>query len=176
MTFENRKSTQKACFSLNKASFTMAGRPTDYKKEYETQVYKLCLLGATDVEIADFFGIRESTLNNWKKKHPQFMESIKKGKDMADATVSESLYKRANGYSHKDTDIRVIDEKVVKTPLTKHYPPDTAAAIFWLKNRQSKKWRDKINHEHEGATVVHTTVSLTAEEIKSFNKELEEEY
>jgi hypothetical protein len=31
------------------------GRPTKYKEEYNEQAYKLCLLGATDKELADFF-------------------------------------------------------------------------------------------------------------------------
>ena len=35
-------------------------------------------------------------------------------------------------------------------PTTKHYPPDTTAAIFWLKNRQKSKWRDKQDHEISG--------------------------
>lgn len=29
-----------------------------------------------------------------------------------------------------------------------HYPPDTTAAIFWLKNRQPAKWRDKKEVEN----------------------------
>jgi hypothetical protein len=38
----------------------------------------------------------------------------------------------------------------VETPLEKYYPPDTTAAIFWLKNRQKDKWRDKVDHELTG--------------------------
>ena len=37
----------------------MAGRPTEYKEEYNEQVYKLCLLGAKDKELADFFNVEE---------------------------------------------------------------------------------------------------------------------
>lgn len=108
------------------------------------QAEKFCKLGATDKELADFFDIAESTLNLWKTEHPKFMESIKKGKEQADAEVAEKLFKRATGYSHPDVDIKVVNDEIVTTRLTKHYPPDTAAAIFWLKNRQKKKWRDKI--------------------------------
>lgn len=122
----------------------MAGRPTDYRTEYNDQAEKLCKLGATDKELADFFEVQEQTINNWKIAHPEFFESIKRGKQLADANVAEKLYQRAMGYSHPDVDLRVIDGEVVQTELTKHYPPDTAAAIFWLKNRQKKKWRDKI--------------------------------
>ena len=61
-----------------------------------------------------------------------------------------SLYHRANGYSHPDVDIKVIDGEIVQTELIKYYPPDATSAIFWLKNRQPKKWRDKQETEHSG--------------------------
>lgn len=124
----------------------MAGRPTKYNSIYNEQVYKLCLLGAIDSEISDFFNIAESTLNLWKTTYPEFMESIKKGKILADATVSESLYKSANGYEHEDTDIRVVLNEVVETPIMKYYPPNPTSIIFFLKNRQPAKWRDKTEH------------------------------
>lgn len=126
------------------------GRPTKYKSEYAAQAEKLCLLGATDKDIADFFEVSESTLNNWKDEYPEFLESIKKGKMLADANVAERLYKRALGYEAPDVDIRVIENKIVETPLIKHYPPDPTSAIFWLKNRQPEKWRDKQVQEISG--------------------------
>lgn len=125
-------------------------RPSRYRKEYAELAYKLCLLGATDAEMADILGVKEQTLNNWKKAHPEFFESLKTGKAIADAKVAHSLFQRANGYSHPDTDIRVIDGKIVQTEITKHYPPDTVAGIFWLKNRRKKDFRDKIDHEVTG--------------------------
>jgi hypothetical protein len=120
------------------------GRPTLYKASMNKQAEKLCKLGATDKELADFFDIAEATLNNWKIEHPKFLESINKGKMRADAEVAEKLFKRATGYSHADVDIKMFEGQIIATPLTKHYPPDTAAAIFWLKNRQKQKWRDKV--------------------------------
>jgi hypothetical protein len=119
-----------------------AGRPSKYKPEYVEQARKLCKLGATDSELADFFEVSLSTLSLWKVEHQEFSESLKIGKDEADKRVEDALYNRAMGYSHEDSDIRVIDGKVVVTPLIKHYPPDTTAAIFWLKNRKQKDWRD----------------------------------
>lgn len=118
-----------------------AGQPTKYKKEYNKQVYKLCLLNATDKQIADYFEVDERTINNWKTSYPTFFQSLKDGKIRADAEVAESLHSRAVGYSHKDVHISVCNGKVVKTPIIKHYPPDTAAAFIWLKNRQG--WTDK---------------------------------
>lgn len=129
-------------------------RPTRYKVEYAEQALKLCRLGATDAELADFFGIAESTLNNWKNAHEVFVESIRTGKMLSDAEVADKLYHRATGYEHPDDDIRVVNGEIVITPTIKRYPPDTGAAIFWLKNRQSKKWRDKVDAIDDSAAPV----------------------
>jgi hypothetical protein len=123
------------------------GRRSKFKPEYVEQAEKLCKLGATDAEIADFFGVAESTLNLWKKRHPEFSKSLKKGKLEADATVADRLFKRATGYSHQAEKIFNNDGEIVRAEYIKHYPPDTTACIFWLKNRQPDKWRDKVEHE-----------------------------
>lgn len=126
-----------------------AGRPTKYLSEYNEQVEKLAKLGATDAEIADFFEVAESTINNWKHEFPEFMESIKKGKLVADANVADRLYQRAMGYEHDDVELKVVSiggnqgSEVEKVEIRKYYPPDPTAAIFWLKNRRPKEWRDK---------------------------------
>lgn len=131
----------------------MAGRPTDYRAAHPDQARKLCLLGATDKEMADFFQVSESTLNLWKTAHPEFSESITRGKLAADADVAEKLYHRALGYSHKAVKIFMPAGAAlpVYADYTEHYPPDTQAASLWLRNRQSAKWRDKQEHEHTGA-------------------------
>ncbi|MBC2659739.1 terminase [Pseudomonas sp. MSSRFD41] len=130
------------------------GRPTKYKPEYVQQAEKLCALGATDSEMADFFEVTISTFSLWKVKHPEFSEALKGGKDIADRRVETALYNRAMGYSHEETDVRVVDGAVVMTPMIKHYPPDTTAAIFWLKNRKPQEWRDKRETELSGGVSV----------------------
>lgn len=45
--------------------------------------------------------------------------------------------------THVEDDIRVCDGVIITTPTTRHYPPDTTACIFWLKNRRPDLWRDK---------------------------------
>jgi len=138
------------------------GRPSKYKQEYDEQVYKLCLLGATDKEIGDFFNVTETTINNWKIEFPSFFESIKSGKVEADAIVSESLFKSAKGhalkeitYERTDADIDTDSEDGTDTMfevwkkkvVVKEVAPNPTSAIFWLKNRQPKLWRDKPEGE-----------------------------
>ncbi|MDE2098701.1 MAG: helix-turn-helix domain-containing protein [Patescibacteria group bacterium] len=127
-----------------------SGRPTEYRAEYAQTAYRLTLLGCTDVQVAAAFDVSHQTLDAWKKKFPRFLASIKSGKDQADARVAASLHSRAVGYSHPDTHISQYEGRVIKTKITKHYPPDAVAAIFWLKNRQPKLWRDVHRHEVTG--------------------------
>ena len=126
------------------------GRPTKYREEYAELAYKFCLLGATDKDLAEFFEVEEKTVNNWKEDYPEFLQSLKRGKTLADARMAESLYHRGRGYSHPEDKIFQYEGMPVIVPTTKHYPPDTAAGIFWLKNRQPQKWRDKQEVEHSG--------------------------
>ena len=120
------------------------GRKSEYQKEYADQALKLCLLGAIDKELAEFFSVSVQTLNKWKKDYPEFLESLKKGKNIADANVASRLYNRAIGYSCKATKFATSEGRITDSKeYIEHYPPDTTAAIFWLKNRQPGKWRDK---------------------------------
>jgi hypothetical protein len=126
------------------------GRPSKFDPKMLEQVEKLCMLGATDKEMADFFEVSEQTFYTWKHEHPEFLEALRNGKEEADANVASRLYARAIGYEHDDVHISNYQGVVTQTPIRKHYPPDTAAAIIWLKNRQPKRWRDKIDHQVSG--------------------------
>ena len=127
------------------------GRPTDYKEEYAEQSRKLCLLGYTDVQLADFYGVTEQTINNWKKKHDGFFESLKAGKDIADAEVVNTLYNKAIGGIEIE-EVKTDDGGKVTTTI-KELAPDTTSAIFWLKNRQPEKWRDKQEIETSSKSI-----------------------
>lgn len=101
--------------------------------------------GLTDEQIAKNIGINRTTLYDWKKKEINIADALKKGKEVVDFEVENALLKKALGYTitlnkqkvTKDGDVVDITEEV-------HVPPDTTAQIFWLKNRQVKKWRDKV--------------------------------
>jgi len=123
-------------------------RPSKYKSEFDTQAYKLCLLGATDKQLADFFEVNVDSIHEWKKVHGSFSDSLKRAKETADSLVARSLFKRAVGFKHKDVKIFQYEGSPVIVPFTAYYPPDTTAQIFWLKNRKPEYWRDKQDQEH----------------------------
>lgn len=118
------------------------GRPTSLKPEMVEQARKLCEFGATDKELADFLKVDVATIYRWKASNAKFREALKAGKDAADERVEKSLYHRAIGYSHEAVKIFQYEGAAVEVPYTEHYPPDTTAAIFWLKNRRRSEWRD----------------------------------
>ena len=120
-----------------------AGRPSKFGTLDLAKVEKLAQRGWKDDEMAEFFGVNPDTWHEWKKVHPEFSEALRDWKIEADSRVERSLYERATGYSHPEDKIFNDDGEPLIVPTVKHYPPDTTAAIFWLKNRQKKKWRDK---------------------------------
>lgn len=119
-------------------------RPGMYSPERAAKATELAAQGKTDEQIAAAIGVSRVTLDNWKKSHPGFLSSLKDAKNLPDGKVEVSLFERATGYSHPDVDIRVVGGEIVQTPIVKHYPPDPTSMIFWLKNRQPKAWRDKV--------------------------------
>lgn len=126
------------------------GRPTSYKPEFAEQAEKLCLLGATDEDLADFFGVAIRTIANWKAQNDEFLQALKAGKEAADERVSRSLYHRAVGYTFDSEKIFHFQGQITRAETREHVPPDTTACIFWLKNRRPDLWRDKTEHEHAG--------------------------
>lgn len=152
MTPAPRKNTTKKPATAKKVAGKTAtiGRPSSYKDEFAEWAMKLAKLGATDKELAESFEVAESTIGNWKNAHPEFLDSIKKGRQIADAEVASKLFHRATGYKHPEDDIKNVAGEIVITPTIKHYPPDTTAAIFWLKNRRPDLWRDKVDSEISG--------------------------
>lgn len=126
--------------------------------------------GLTDEQIAKNMGVNRRTLNDWKNKYSPISLTLKKGKEVVDIEVENALLKRALGYSYDEVtresqlNPRTGNyELVVTKVVTKEIVPDTTAQIFWLKNRKSDKWRDKIETE---TTVSVEDLSTLAEMLK----------
>jgi hypothetical protein len=93
-----------------------------FRPEFVDQARKLCQLGATDVEVARFFNVSRMTIYRWQVEHPEFCDSMKIGKSVADDRVERSLYQRAIGYyvNVKKKVTKTEDGTVTET--TEHIP------------------------------------------------------
>jgi len=131
-------------------------RPTKFRGEFVKQAEKLCLLGATDQEIADFFEVDVRTVYRWKADNDEFCQALKVGKEAADERVERSLYQRAIGYEQDEVKIFMPagSPSPIYAPYRAKIAPDTTAAIFWLKNRRTADWRDKQEMAHSGDVAV----------------------
>ncbi|GAB3225910.1 terminase [Spirosoma arcticum] len=133
------------------------GRPPKYKEEYADTAHKLCLLGHTDKDLAEFFEVDERTIYNWKVEHEEFFQAVKNGKTVADAEIAAAYFKRAKGYEYTETTFEKVDSKLTlemtpdelivqdaykKKIVVKQLPPEPGAALNWLKNRQPQLWRE----------------------------------
>lgn len=106
--------------------------------------------GLTEEQIAANMGISRSTLSEWKKKHSDISDTLKRGKEVVDRQVENALLKRALGYRYKETTKELVTDKdtgyselVITKVVEKEVHPDTTAQIFWLKNRKPSIWRDR---------------------------------
>ncbi len=146
------------------------GRPTSYRPEFDARARKYALLSLKEYEIAFNFGVDLDTLIRWIHDYPSFAAAIKDGRVNADSDVAESLYNRGTGYDKPAVKIFLPpgSREPVYAHYSEHYPPDTAAAFIWLKNRQPKHWRDKkeldvnMNVEHSMSPEVRALTELMA--------------
>ena len=116
--------------------------------------------GLTDEQIATNMGIAPSTLYDWKNKHLEISEALKKEKEIVDYEVENALYKKCLGYNAKVlknikvktikysevTGKKISESEEIKEVYDEiHVPAD----IIWLKNRKPDKWRDKPQDQNK---------------------------
>ena len=119
------------------------GRPTKLTEKAKNAFRMMAEKGLTEKEMALCFDIDESTLTKWKQRNEKFFTSLKDWKLTADAQVEKSLFMRAKGFKIPSVHISNHQGDITQTVIQKYYPPETLAGIFWLKNRQPAKWRDR---------------------------------
>ena len=105
-----------------KSQLQKRGRKSVFRPEYILIAKACARFGAIEEEIADELHVNHATLDNWKKKYPEFLGALKAGKEVSDDRVERSLYQLAIGWNGQ--------------------PPNATACIFWLKNCRKDRWRD----------------------------------
>ena len=117
------------------------------KKKFDlTVVEQLASKGLTQSQIAEYFGVTPALITK-HKKFPEFAEALSKGKSKGIAEVAQSLFEKATS-------------------------GDTAAAIFFLRSRAG--WVDQ--NIKAKITQQISAITLSPEEIKMINKQLEDEF
>lgn len=141
------------------------GRPTKATASTLQLALRLYRLGHTDAEVAGVLEVAVSTLNSWKGSHPLFLEGLKAAKREFDGRVERKLAERAMGYSHEA--VKVFCNKngeITEARYIERYPPDTAAGIFWLCNRQPDRWKQKVMHSGDPENPVQVQSKETPEQ------------
>lgn len=128
------------------------GRPCGLNESIKEKIISLAKAGKTNIQIAEIIGVHVRTIENWQGKNKDLLWAVKESKQIADELVEASLFSRAVGYSHKSVKIFFdrVSLKTIEHEVEEQYPPDVQAAMFWLKNRQPEKWREKSEIEHSG--------------------------
>ena len=136
-----------------------------YKPEYARQARFMCKLGATDLDLAEWFGVSIRVIVRWRVVYPNFGKSLTVGKDEFDDRVERTLAMRAVGYTYDAEKIFCNEGDVTRVPYREHALPDVTACIFWLKNRRPDKWRERSGSGNNGSGGV-INITITQEEAE----------
>jgi len=133
------------------------GRPTVYDPDGHPKAARLLVgNGKTMVDLAQEFDVNPSTITEWKHEHPEFSAAITLGKEDQIKAGESALFKRATVFTCPAVKIMAVSQgpgmpsSVETVPYTEHYPPDTEAMKFFLKNKNPAEWREKQEVEHSG--------------------------
>ena len=117
-----------------------------YHPGFDRRATDYCLLGATNEELAQLFGVSVSAIQKWLVARPSFARAVRKGREEADARVARSMFRAATGLKLKDVRTRLGENGQVleKTETIKEQAPNVNAGTLWLTNRRGDRWRDRM--------------------------------
>lgn len=129
-------------------------------KERLFEIEMWCRDGLVEKDIAKKLGVAVSTFEEYKRRHPELRRVLKRGKEIVDYEVENSLYKKCIGHYVKvgkafkckeiyyDEEGRRCESEVIRSvEIDEFIPPDTTAIAIWLNNRRPDKWRRNANKE-----------------------------
>ena len=160
----------------------MARKPKyDYTDvEFLLELEGLARDGWDDKQIAEKYHIEQTYFCDLKQKYPQLNQALKRGRKPLNIIVENSLYKRAVGLKTKTIIKQWIEDEEGSqtgglriTETETEYPPDTGAAMAWLKQRKPELWNKqpiKIDHTSNGSTIQQTIIVASEQSKDILNK------
>jgi hypothetical protein len=114
-----------------------AGAQPIYRRSFADAARKYSLLGASNIRLAELFGVTPEAFEMWMNEHPEFADAVVGARDRADAEIASSMYRRAKGY-----DIETVRTER-KTVTQVHVPADTMIGERWLRLRRHWVYPDE---------------------------------
>lgn len=143
-------------------------------KDNLNRIEKWVASGLSMKEIANNLGISERTLYKYKATDQQFMQTVKKGRQVAVEILENTMFKSATGFTqtvkkyekikhcnYKDGKKLKEWEEVVAIEVEEYFKPDITAGIFLLKN-----WGNYVNEPK--------VLEIRKQELELAKKKLEE--
>src|SRR5262245_38037672 len=118
------------------------GRPPKYDAAFAGIAGRACGRGMTCREIANLLDVSIATIHRWRLEHPQFSRKWRLGRAEADRRVELALYERAVGCSFQAEKVVIEPDGPRVVRWREYLPPDTTAALFYLRNRRPDRWGD----------------------------------
>lgn len=157
------------------------------KHEYKDPMFILQIEGWArdgydDCQIAELLDLTATYFCDLKNKYPELSKALKKGRQPLEVLVENSLFKRATGLKVKTTvrkwDVYEDDEgnirnvQIVQETETE-LPPDTGAAMAWLKHKKPEIWNiaTKMQMEQD----IHMSGSIEIDSWLDANSDEEDE-
>lgn len=131
-----------------------------YNEEKVKEAYELsAMFGATEKQLAVYWGVSMPTIQLWKNTHPEFALALQQGKLKADIEVAKALYRNAVGFEYEEEVAFNYKGTIIKTMLRKQRLPDAWSEVKWLGLRQ-ELWRETSRVE-----VTNTNVNINRFEV-----------
>ena len=112
----------------------------NYRPEFAERAKLLCAKGATTNDLADHFGVRPSTILEWRAFQEDFEIASRPVVKALIARVNEVLYESAIGSDRMTENVRVIRRNPVTVRYRKHTPGNVEAQKFLLTNLKPNEW------------------------------------
>lgn len=100
-------------------------------------------LNMTEKQIAEELGVAPSSFRSYKKKHPELVDALKKGRRQLVMELKSTLIQKARGFTYTEKKDVYEGGVLVKTEVyTKSALPDTGSIHLLLKNLDPENWAE----------------------------------